>query len=94
MYAKKTLIINKTGLHARPGTAFVREAKKFTSKVIVTKYDDQDKAIQSGDAKSLVRVMSMLLGKGTHVEISAEGEDENLAVDSLVALIDSGMNDL
>jgi phosphocarrier protein len=94
MYAKKTLIINKTGLHARPGTAFVREAKKFVSKIVVAKLDDQGKAIQSGDAKSLVKVMSMLLGKGTHIEISAEGEDESAAVDALAALIDSGMNDL
>jgi phosphocarrier protein len=94
MYTKKTLIINRTGLHARPGTVFVREAKKFVSKIAVAKLDAQDKPIQSGDAKSLVKVMSMLLGKGTHIEISAEGEDETAAVDSLVALVDSGMDDL
>ncbi|GHV63842.1 hypothetical protein AGMMS49587_14970 [Spirochaetia bacterium] len=94
MYAKKTVIINKSGLHARPGSAFVREAKKFVSKITVSKLDGQDNPVQSGDAKSLVKVMSMLLSKDTHIEISAKGEDEHTAVDTLIDLVDSGLNDL
>jgi phosphotransferase system HPr (HPr) family protein len=93
MYAKKTVVINKSGIHARPGSAFCREAKKFSSEITISKLDG-DKAVKSCPAKSIVLVMAMMLAKGTHIEISAEGEDEVNAVDSLVAFVDSGMNDL
>jgi phosphocarrier protein len=94
MYAKKTVIINKSGIHARPGSTFVREAKKFVSDITITKLDADDKPVKSCSAKSIVLVMAMMLAKGTRVELSASGEDEQTAVDSLVALIDSGLNDL
>ncbi|GHV75970.1 hypothetical protein AGMMS49942_07910 [Spirochaetia bacterium] len=94
MYAKKTIIINQSGLHARPGSFFSREAKKFTSEVTITKLDDDDKPVKSCTAKSIAQMMAMALKKGVHVEISAEGADETAAVDTLVGLIDSGLNDL
>ncbi|MDR2144244.1 MAG: HPr family phosphocarrier protein [Treponema sp.] len=94
MYAKKTVIINKSGIHARPGSRFVREAKKFVSDITISKLDAEDKPVKSCPAKSIVQVMAMMLSRGTRVELSAEGEDEQNAVDSLVALIDSGLNDL
>ena len=94
MYSKKTTIINKMGIHARPGTLFVREAKKFTSDITVTKLNEEGEPVKSGSAKSISKVMSMLLKKGTAIDISAEGEDEQAAVDALIALVDSGLNDL
>jgi phosphocarrier protein len=94
MYAKKTTIINKSGLHARPGSLFVREAKKFNSEITIAKLDGEDKPLKTCPAKSIALVMAMMLGKGTRVEISAEGEDEQFAVDTLVALVDAGLNDL
>jgi phosphocarrier protein len=94
MYAKKTVIINKSGIHARPGSMFVREAKKFVSDITITKLDAEDKPVKSCSAKSIVLVMAMMLAKGTHVELSASGEDEQTAVDTLIALVDSGLNDL
>jgi phosphocarrier protein len=94
MYAKKTVIINKSGIHARPGSMFVREAKKFTSDITITKLDAEDNPIKSCSAKSIALVMAMMLAKGTHVELSANGDDEQNAVDTLIALIDSGLNDL
>jgi phosphocarrier protein len=93
MYAKKTTIINKSGLHARPGSLFVREAKKFTSDITVTKLDAEDKPVKSCPAKSIALVMAMMLTKDTRIEISAQGEDEQAAVDSLTALVEAGLNE-
>jgi len=94
MYEKKTTIINKSGLHARPGSLFVREAKKFTSDITITKLDEEDNPVKNCSAKSIALVMAMMLKKGTRIELSAQGEDEQTAVDTLIALVDSGLNDL
>ncbi|MDR2470865.1 MAG: HPr family phosphocarrier protein [Treponema sp.] len=94
MYAKKTVIINKSGLHARPGSLFVREAKQFSSDITITKLDGEDKPVKNCSAKSIALVMAMMLSKGTRIEISAQGEDEQAAVDRLTALVDAGLNDL
>ena len=50
-----------------------------------------DDGAQNG--KSIITVLSLAMGPGTPVEISAEGEDEILAVDSLVELIESGFGE-
>jgi phosphocarrier protein len=94
MYAKKTTIINKSGLHARPGSLFVREAKKFASEITITKLDGEGKPLKNCSAKSIALVMAMMLTKGTQIEIGAQGEDEQTAVDTLTALVDAGLNDL
>lgn len=91
MYTRQTAIINQTGLHARPASDFVTEAKKYTSKITIRNLSDQN--AEAVNAKSIVRILSEGMGPGTNVEISAEGEDETAAVDSLVALIDSGFGE-
>ena len=93
MYAKKTTIINKLGIHARPGALFVRQAKKYASDITITKLDEEDKPLANCSAKSIAKVMAMVLKKETRIEINAEGEDEQIAVDALIALVDSGFND-
>ena len=35
MYTKLTTVCNPTGLHARPATEFVTEAKKYKSKITI-----------------------------------------------------------
>ena len=94
MYSKKTLVINKSGIHARPGSLFTREAKKYVSDITVSKLDENDNPVKSCSAKSIALVMAMMLKKGTRIEISAQGEDEQAAVDDLIALVDAGLNDL
>ncbi|HMM21797.1 MAG TPA: HPr family phosphocarrier protein [Selenomonadales bacterium] len=77
------LIQNKSGLHARPASLFVQAAGKFKSQVRLTA---RGKTI---DAKSILLIMSLGLGKGTEITISAEGEDEVLAVETLAGLVES-----
>ncbi len=89
MVTKQTTIINQTGLHARPASEFVSTATKFKSKITVKRAGSDKEA----NAKSIVFVLSLGLTRGTAVEISASGEDEAQAVDTLVALIESGFGE-
>lgn len=91
MYKRQTTIVNPTGLHARPASDFVSTAKKFSSKISIT---DLNASNQPVNAKSILILLSLGLGQGTAVEISADGTDETEAVDSLVALIETGFGEL
>lgn len=90
MYKKTTTILNKSGLHARPASDFVKEAGKFSSKITIRRLDEDEEA----NAKSIVFLLSLGIGQGIEVEISAKGDDEQQAVDSLVTLIESGFGEL
>jgi phosphocarrier protein len=90
MYKKTTTVINKTGLHARPGSDFVHAAGKFTSKITIRRLDEEEDPV---NAKSIAFVLSLGIGKGIEVELCADGPDEQEAVDSLAALIESGLGE-
>lgn len=90
MYAKTVTVLNKTGLHARPASDFVKEAAKFSSKITIKRLDEDEEA----NAKSIVFLLSLGIGQGTEVEISAKGDDEQQAVDALTALIESGFGEM
>lgn len=87
MYSKVTTILNKTGLHARPANQFVSTAKKFKSDIFVEK--DSKKA----NAKSIITLLTLGAVQGNLVTISAEGIDEEAAVNELVSLIESGFGE-
>lgn len=82
MFEKTVTIKNKTGLHARPASQFVQTASKFKSDIKLMKDE------KSVDAKSIIEVLSMGIGKGSTITITAEGEDEKDAVETLVGLIE------
>jgi phosphocarrier protein len=91
MYKKTTRVINKTGLHARPGSDFVNAAKKFASKITIRRLDEDEEPV---NAKSIAFVLSLGIGRGIEVELAASGEDEQNAVDTLVDMINGGFGDL
>ena len=88
MVNRKVEIINKTGLHARPASDFVLAAKKFESKITICKEGGEPV-----NAKSVVRLLAECIGQGTKVELTADGADEVAALDTLVALIESGFGE-
>lgn len=92
MTSRTVTIINPSGLHARPASEFVTEAKKFSSSIKIR--DISQVGGESVNAKSIVMLLSLGLGPGTSVEISADGPDEEEAVDRLVSLIESGFGEL
>lgn len=81
MYNKTVIITAANGLHTRPAAQFVKEAKAFSSDITV------EVGGKSASAKSLFKLQTLGLTKGTSVVIKAEGADEQKAVDTLVALM-------
>lgn len=81
MYKEEVVLENKTGLHARPASLFVKEASKYKSNINLIKEN------QKYNAKSIMGLLSMGAGKGVVLTIEAEGEDEKEAVNSLVEFI-------
>ena len=88
MFTESIIIKNKTGLHARPATEFVKTAQKFKSEIIISK------DLKQANAKSIVALLSIGASMGCTVNITARGEDENLAVAALIKLIESGFGEV
>jgi phosphocarrier protein HPr len=78
---KETTIVPEAGLHARPAARFVKEAKSYSSDILVIK-DGRE-----ANAKSSLRLMSLGAKHGDRVVVRAEGEDEEEAVGALIAIL-------
>ncbi len=90
MLSKQTTIVNATGLHARPASAFVNLAKGFECDVTIK---DVDKGTDPVNAKSIMKILAAGLSTGTTVEVICDGADEEKALEELIALIDSGFGE-
>lgn len=77
MVEKQVEIVLKTGLQARPAALFVQEANRFSSDIFLEK--DGKKV----NAKSIMGLMSLALGSGALINLIAEGNDEEEAVEAL-----------
>ena len=84
MITRDVVIVNTSGLHARPATFFIHKANSFRSTIWVEKDD------RRVNAKSLLGVLSLGIAKGMTVTLIADGQDEDAALDGLTALINSG----
>lgn len=87
MVVKEVVVKNQVGLHARPATFFIQKANEFRSSIWVEK--DERRV----NAKSLLGVLSLGIVGNTTIRIIADGSDEQLAVDGLVNLVQSGFAD-
>ena len=87
MYKEEVILKNKTGLHARPASLFVREAAKFSSDIKVIK-DNKEY-----NAKSIMGILSMGAGKGDVITIEAAGKDAGEAIEALVGLVNNKFNE-
>lgn len=86
MFIKNVEVTNKVGLHARPATFFIQKANEFKSTIWV------EKDGRRVNAKSLLGVLSLGIAQGTTINVIADGADEELAVNSLVELVQEGLN--
>ena len=86
MFMKSVAVNNKVGLHARPATFFIQKANEFKATIWV------EKDGRRVNAKSLLGVLSLGIAQGTEINVIADGADEELAVNSLVDLVETGLN--
>jgi catabolite repression HPr-like protein len=82
MVEKQVEVQLKSGLQARQAALFVQEANRYNSDVYLEK---EDKKV---NAKSIMGIMSLAISKGTAVIISADGNDEQIAVEALAGLVE------
>lgn len=78
---------NKTGLHARPASIFVKLAKNYASKIEVKK---GEKKI---NGKSMLGLLSMSIVQGDEIELIVDGDDEMNALEALEELFNDGLID-
>ena len=74
-------IVNKKGLHARASAKFVKLAANFDAEVRVSKDG------QTVDARSIMGLMMLAAAIGSSIDIAAEGDQAEEAVDALTALV-------
>mgnify|MGYP005768109057 CR=1 FL=1 len=87
MISQKVTIKNPTGLHLRPAGILCKEAMKFKS-LITFRFRDG-----SANAKSVLSVLGACVKCGDEIELVCEGEDEEAALETLVAAIESGLGE-
>ncbi len=85
---RDAMIVNPLGMHARPAAEFVKTASKFKSHVQVSKDGI------SVNGKSILGVMMLVAERGASMHIQTEGEDAELAMDALLALVAGGFNEM
>ena len=74
-------ISNKLGLHARASAKLTKLATGFKSDVFMSRSG------RRVNAKSIMGVMMLAAGLGADVEVEADGDDEQAAMDAIVGLV-------
>ena len=81
MYNKEIIVRCESGLHNKQVTYFVQKANEFKSSIWLESDD------RKMNAKSLLGIMSLGVVTGASVTLSAEGPDEEEAVNALETLL-------
>lgn len=77
MEKREFTITSETGIHARSATILVQAASKFSSDITLS-YEGK-----SVNLKSIMGVMSLGVGQNAKVTITANGDDEKEALDTV-----------
>jgi PTS system mannose-specific IIA component len=85
--SRSVTVVNALGLHARAAARFVHLAAKFTAQVRVAR----DAKVMDG--KSIMGILLLAAARGTTITISADGADEQAAVDALAELVLTGFGE-
>jgi phosphocarrier protein HPr len=87
MTTREVTVVNQLGLHARAAARFVSLATRFESHIRVRR----DSKVMDG--KSIMGILLLAAARGTTLTITADGRDENDAVEALVKLVESGFGE-
>jgi len=83
MISQSLTIINKLGLHARAAAKLATLAGHFSSDINIS---INNKTV---DCKSVMSLMLLAASKGTNIEVSSHGSDEDTALATVVQLINN-----
>ncbi|WP_135305572.1 HPr family phosphocarrier protein [Haloarcula amylovorans] len=78
---KTVTLTHEKGLHARPASVFVQSASEYDASIEI----HADGA--TANAKSSVAILSLNAEEGDEITITADGDDEDAAVERLATLV-------
>ncbi len=81
MVTKEIQVALKNGLEARPVAVFVQKASQFKSEIYVHYHDKRV------NGKSIMGMMSLGLARGEEITLSADGPDEESAIQDIEAFL-------
>jgi phosphocarrier protein HPr len=81
--SRDIIVSNSLGLHSRPAMQFVDLANQFRSTVTVSKGGEEPYA---ADGKSVMQMIILAATEGTPLNIAADGDDADVAVEKLAQL--------
>lgn len=79
------VIKDEVGIHARPAGLLVKEAKKYESKIVITKDG------KSAEATKLMAVMGLGVKCGQNVDVEISGADEENAYEGMKAFFEANL---
>lgn len=79
------IITDEIGIHARPAGLLIKEAKKYTSKIVLSANG------KSAEATKLMAVMGLGVKNGQEVEIAIEGGDEEFAFEGMKLFMEQNL---
>lgn len=86
MQEKTFTITSETGIHARPATLLVNKAGQFNSEIELA---FKEKKV---NLKSIMGVMSLGVPQGAQVVITADGNDEEAAIDGIQEVLENHLS--
>jgi len=73
------LVIDPSGLHARPAARFVQAATRFSSRIVIRENG------READAKSLIALLGLTIRPSSEITLAADGPDADEAIAALAA---------
>lgn len=83
MTEKIIVVKNRAGIHARPAAMIVQTAGKYRSSIFFKKDHEEI------NAKSIMGVITLGAGYNTEIILTAQGEDEEAAVEAIARLFET-----
>ncbi len=87
MAERSVQIVNKLGVHARPAAEIVKLSARFKSSITIIR-DDMEV-----NGKSIMGVMMLAAECGSTIQLRAEGDDAEAALDALGVLVANGFGE-
>ena len=87
MISKEIVVRCESGLHNKQATYFVQKANEFDCSIYL---ESENRKM---NAKSLLGVLSLGIAKGMTIVLVADGADEELAIEGLTNLINTGFEE-
>lgn len=87
MISRSVTVVNRLGMHARAAAKFVHLATRFQAQIRVARNARQM------DGKSIMGILLLAAAHGSTITITADGADEDSAVQALTALVESGFGE-